>query len=203
MTDWPHAPLHRLAERGTYMVTCGTYLKQHHLNTPERLDFFRDLLFELAQEFGWQLQAWAILSNHYHWVGVSPETPDTLRRFASKLHTLSATQLNQWDATPGRKVWFQYYDSRITFQTSYFARLKYVHQNAVHHAVANAAVNYPWCSAAWFERNSPPAFRRMVEQFKTDRVEVLDEFAPLIAGGESGGKRPTTNEHESTRMQAR
>jgi len=84
----------------------------------------------------------------------------------------------------------QYYDSHITFQTSFYARLKYVHQNAVRHGVANAAVNYPWCSAAWFERNSRPAFRRMVEQFKTDRVEVLDEFEPLVATGESGVKPP-------------
>ncbi len=190
MTDWPHAPLHRLVEQGAYMVTCGTYLKQHHLNSAEKLTFFRDLLFNCAREFGWELQAWAILSNHYHWVGVSPERPESLRRLASKLHTLSAKQLNQWDSMPGRKVWFHYYDSHLTFQTSYYARLKYVHQNAVHHGVVNAAVNYPWCSAAWFERNSRPAFRRMVEQFKTDRVEVMDEFAPLAGVRESGVKPP-------------
>ena len=190
MTDWPHAPSHRLLEQGSYMVTCGTYLKQHHLDSAERLTFFRDLLFTCAQEFGWQLQAWAILSNHYHWVGASPENPGTLSRLVSKLHTLSAKQLNQWDAMPGRKAWFQYYDSHITFQTSYYARLKYVHQNAVHHGVVNAAMNYPWCSAGWFERNSRPAFRRMVEQFKTDRVEVLDEFVPLIVEGKSGVKPP-------------
>ena len=112
MTNWPHAPLHHLVEQGAYMVTCGTYLKQHHLNSSERLNFFRDLLFICSQEFGWQLQAWAILSNHYHWVGISPDNPGSLKKLVSKLHTLSARQLNQWDSTPGRKVWFQYYDSK-------------------------------------------------------------------------------------------
>jgi len=27
--NWPHAPLHRLTEKGTYMVTAGTYRKDH------------------------------------------------------------------------------------------------------------------------------------------------------------------------------
>ena len=190
MTDWPHAPSHRVLERGTYMVTCGTYLKQHHLDSAQKLTFFRDLLFDSCREFGWDLQAWAILSNHYHWIGASPEHPETLRRLVSKLHTLSAKQLNEWDGKPGRKVWFQHYDSRITFETSYYARLKYVHHNAAHHGVVHSAANYPWCSAAWFERNSRPAFRRMVEQFKTDRVAVVDDFAPLAGIRESGVKPP-------------
>lgn len=28
MSDWPHAPVHKLKEKGTYMVTAGTYKKQ-------------------------------------------------------------------------------------------------------------------------------------------------------------------------------
>jgi hypothetical protein len=27
---WPHAPLHRLSESGTYFVTVGAYHKEHH-----------------------------------------------------------------------------------------------------------------------------------------------------------------------------
>ena len=30
---WPHAPMHRLSEAGTYFVTAGTYLKAHHFRT--------------------------------------------------------------------------------------------------------------------------------------------------------------------------
>ena len=186
MTDWPHAPSHRLAEHGAYMVTCGTYQKQHHLRSACRLSAFRDLLLNCAEEFGWELQAWAILSNHYHWVASSPSDPSNLRRFMSKLHTLSAREINREDCTPGRRVWFQYYDSHITFQSSYYARLKYVHYNAVHHGVARVAENYPWCSAAWLAANSRPSFRRMLEQFKTDRIDVSDEFEPIGAMEKSG-----------------
>lgn len=86
--SWPHAPEHRLIERGTYIVTCGTYQKQHFLNTPAKLTLVRNLLFELALKHGWQLQAWAIMSNHYHFVASSPDDPSSLIKMLSTLHTL-------------------------------------------------------------------------------------------------------------------
>ena len=128
MTNWPHAPVHRFTEPGAYMVTCGIYNKVHLLNDSERLTLVHDTLLTLAIEFGWQLQAWSVLINHYHFVGLSPEDPTTLRDFIGELHEQTAGHLNMLDHTPGRKVWFQYWDSRITFERSYLARLRYVHE---------------------------------------------------------------------------
>jgi putative transposase len=173
---WPHAPAHWLFEPGIYMVTAGTYGKRPHWNTPERLDYFLDALFSRAAEFGWQLQAWSVLSNHYHFIATSPSDPGTLRRFLGKLHMTTAKQLNEWDATAGRKVWFQYWDSRITFERSYLARLHYVHHNPAHHGVVEQAESYPWCSASWFARNASPAFVSTVKSFKTDKLEMKDDF---------------------------
>src|ERR1035437_5073028 len=36
--DWPHAPLHRLADNAVYFVTAGTLHKQHLFDTPEKRD---------------------------------------------------------------------------------------------------------------------------------------------------------------------
>jgi putative transposase len=160
------------------MVTCGTYQKTHFLNTPEKLDLFLGLLFACIAEAGWELHAWAVLSNHYHFMASSPADPGTLRRMLSKLHTLSARDINALDGQPGRQVWFQYFDTHITFVNSYLPRLKYVHHNPVHHGVATCAENYPWCSAAWFARTARPGFRKTVAGFKTDALSVVDDFAP-------------------------
>jgi putative transposase len=179
MKQWPHAPVHHLTFQGTYMVTASTYQRTHHFHEPDRLDLLQSLLFDCADTFGWSLQAWAILSNHYHFIAQSPTNPGNLRTFLSKLHTLSAIALNRRDAMPGRKVWFQYWDSRITFQASYLARLKYVHTNPVHHRIAQQAEPYPWCSAGWFAQWASQAFRKTVMSFKTDRINVMDEFEPV------------------------
>ena len=175
-TPWLHAPAHWLFQPGIYMVTAGTYGKLYHLNTPERLDYFLDSLFARAVEFGWQLQAWAVMANHYHFIATSPSDPSTLRRFIGKLHMTTAKQLNEWDGAAGRKVWFQYWDSHITFEHSYLARLNYVHNNPVHHGVATLAENYPWYSASWFSQNTNAAFQSTVKGFKTDKLEVQDDF---------------------------
>ncbi len=174
--DWPHAPLHRFDESGTFMVTAGTYHKAHFLDSDAKLGFAHNTLFAVAEEFGWQLQAWAILSNHYHFVGVSPADATTLRPLIGKLHMLTAKEFNRIDTERGRRVWYQYWDSQITYERSYLARLRYVHTNPVHHGVAEAAAAYPWCSAAWFERTADPAFCRTVERLRTDRVSVMDDF---------------------------
>ena len=173
---WPHAPVHRLDGLGAYMVTAGTYQKKHHLNASERLDLVERKLFECADEFGWELHAWPVLSNHYHFVARPIGNPHSLRRVTAKLHMTTSKLLNQLDKTPGRRVWFQCWDSHITFERSYLARLNYVHKNPVHHGIVRVATAYPWCSAAWFERVAPAAFVKTVDNFKTDRLQVYDDF---------------------------
>jgi putative transposase len=172
---WPHGPTHWLFESGVYMVTAGTYRKIRHLNSPERLDFFLESLFHCASEFDWNLRAWTVLPNHYHFVANSSQ-PKTLRKFLGKLHMQTAKQLNLWDNMPGRKVWFQFWESHITFERSYLARLNYVHHNPTRHGVVPLAQTYRWCSASWFERNASPAFVDTVKSFKIDRVQVPDDF---------------------------
>ena len=174
--NWPHAPAHWLFEPGLYMVTAGTHRKLPHLNTPDRLQFFMDSLFACAEEFGWVLRAWAVMANHYHFVAASPADPENLRKFLGKLHMQTAKKINLWDNTPGRRVWFQFWDSRITFEKSYLTRLHYVHYNPALHGIASLAENYKWCSASWVMRNASPAFVATVKSFKTDRLAVPGDF---------------------------
>src|SRR4030042_1793573 len=73
MPDWPHAPIHRLEHAGAFMVTCGTYRKEHFFRELGRLTLLQDTLFSLADELNWLLQAWAIFSTTHHLVAISHE----------------------------------------------------------------------------------------------------------------------------------
>ena len=177
--NWHHAPAHHLGGRGAYMVTCGTLHKAPMLTSSERLGEFQQLLFTYAAKFGWKLQAWAVMSNHYHWVGLSPEEDAdarSLKMLVAQLHEVSAKRLNHADGVQGRKVWYNYWESHVTFDTSYYARLKYVHDNPVHHGVALNAAGYLWCSRSWLERTASRVFVRQLDGFKTDCVKVADDF---------------------------
>lgn len=80
---------------------------------------------------------------------------------------------------PGRKVWHNYFETRLTHQKSYLARLNYVHQNAVRHGLVPVAAQYPWCSAGWFERVATNAQIRTIYGLPVDRVKIDDEFEPV------------------------
>jgi putative transposase len=176
MKHWPHSPTHRLDTSGAFMVTAGTYGKKYLFNTTERLQLLHDTLLENALEFGWKLQAWAVLSNHYHFIAISPDNTENLKKFISKLHTLTAIQINRQDGMTGRRVWFQYWDSNITYHNSYLTRLNYVHNNPTHHGIIDDSSNYPWCSSAWFSRTADSTFYKTVQGLKTDLLKVPDDF---------------------------
>jgi len=176
--DWPHAPVHRLSEHGTYMVTAGTLHKEHWFRGPERLDLLESALLRVSKDADWQLEAWAVFSNHYHVVARSAPGAKELRLVLKQLHGETSWELNRLDGTPGRQVWHNFWDTKLTFEKSYLARLNYVHQNAVKHGLVPVANQYCRCSARWFERTATRAQVRTIYSFKIDRLNVRDDFDP-------------------------
>ena len=118
--DWPHAPPHRLQSAGVFIVTARAAEKRHLLAADEMKDWFQDKLHELALEFGWRLEAWAILSNHYHFVGHSPphaEDAASLSAMVRKLHSLTTKELNHRENKPGRtRLWQNFRETHLTHQ---------------------------------------------------------------------------------------
>jgi putative transposase len=159
------------------MVTAGTYRKEHHFREESRLRFLHDLLLDLFAEGGWALEAWAVFSNHYHFIARSPsENAESLRSLLRKLHSVSAREINRLDAIPGRKIWHNFRDSHITTEKSHLARLHYVHANAVHHGLVLKPDQYQWCSAGWFEKHEKEVRIRTIYSFPIDRLIATDEF---------------------------
>ncbi len=176
MKQWHHSPIHILNQSGTFMLTAATYQKQHFFNSEARLQLLHDNLLENAADMGWLLQAWAVFPNHYHFLAISPDNPESLKGLIKKIHGATSKLINAEDGSPGRKVWFQYWESQITYETSYCARLNYVHNNAVHHGIVDNALKYKWCSASWFEGTAEKSFRKAVNGFKTNTIKIHDDF---------------------------
>jgi len=175
-TPWHHGPPHFLSESGCYMVTAGTYDKLQVFHDKPRLDLLHGALMEIANEFKWQLHAWAVFSNHYHFIATSPKRADSLTKFIGKYHMTSAKALNKMNGTPGKKVWHQYWDSLIDFENSYWPRLHYVFENPVKHGLVRESRDYPWCSANWMEKNADASVLRKMKKFKTDKLQIEDDF---------------------------
>lgn len=177
MTEsWPHAPPHYFTPHGTYIITAATLHRKRIFDSEAKLDLFRDTTFELVRNYALILQAWAFFANHYHLVASFESTRTTHCDFVRHLHRELSMRVNWIDAVPGRRVMYEFWDTHLTFEKSWLARLSYVHQNAVKHGLVPVANQYRWCSAPWFESNARPGFVKSVYSFRTDRIKVPDDF---------------------------
>jgi len=104
---WPHAPTHLLSTRSTYFVTSATYEHAHYFAGAHRLKVLQRGLLTVMKRFNWQIEAWAVFSNHYHFVAKSPRDEDdasNLSDMLSILHVKTAAWVNKLDEVPGREV---------------------------------------------------------------------------------------------------
>jgi len=158
------------------MVTAATFYKTRFFSTPEKLASLENDILTLAKHNDWQLEAWAVFMNHYHLIARGELARATLNVYLKHLHSKTAIDVNLQDNTPGRQVWYNFWETRLTYERSYLARLNYVHQNPVKHGLVRVASQYEWCSAAWFERTASPAAVKTIYSFKTDKLKIDDDY---------------------------
>ncbi|MBM3181450.1 MAG: hypothetical protein FJZ86_14000 [Chloroflexi bacterium] len=173
---YPHNPPHYFVPNAMYIVTGSLLYNKRLLIDEKRKSLVCDILLERARHWGWALEAWSVLENHYHFIGQAPENALTLETLILQFHSKSAVELNRLDKTLGRKVWHNYWDTCITHETSYHARLHYVHLNPVKHGLAENAEEYPFCSYSWFLEKADVSFQNTVMNQPIDRVDIYDDF---------------------------
>jgi putative transposase len=171
-----HNPPHYFVPNAMYIVTGAILHKQHLLSDNKRKGFVLQTLIQRSDLLGWQLQAWAILNNHYHFIAQAPENVQTLEKLIRQVHSITAIELNRQDGTPGRQVWNNYWDTCLTYEKAYLARLRYVHENPVKHGLAENAIDYPYCSYKWFLENGDEVLKEQVFQQPIDKVKIFDDF---------------------------
>ena len=176
--DWPHAPPHRLGTAGVYFLTARTSERRPLLGSDVMKDWFQETLLGLAVESGWTIEAWCVLSNHYHLVGHNPREDEDARSLSAmvrKLHSLTTKELNRRENQFGRnRLWQNFRETHLTHQPSYLARLHYVHQNAVHHGLVRVGSDWKWCSALAFKKAVTPAWVKTIASFKFDEIARND-----------------------------
>jgi putative transposase len=174
--EYAHAPPHLFRHGSIYMITASTRKGEHHLGTRGSRRFVCYTLLHQTEMSGWSIEAWAVMTNHYHCIMRAPETGSDMAALVRSIHSITARYINRADGTPGRRVWSNYWDTCITHERSYLARLHYVHTNAVRHGLALRPEDYPFCSYHWFLRTADPQFRERVLGSPVDKLNIWDDF---------------------------
>jgi putative transposase len=157
------------------MVTSATYHKERLFSGETRLAFLQEQIFRHCEDLSWNLQAWAVFPNHFHVIAAASDFSQ-LKRLLKRIHGSTGAYVNREDCAVSRTVWYRDWTTPLTFSKSILARLKYVHENAVHHGLVERSEDYPFCSAAWFKTRAERSFFETVMSFPIDRLNVYDEF---------------------------
>jgi putative transposase len=145
------------------------------LDSEEKLANFCETLFERARILEWTLDAWFVMSTHYHFIARSPENALSLKALIQGVHSINAKFVNRVDGTPGRKVWYNYWDSCIQSEASYLARMRYVMMNSVKHGLVQDPEQYLFSSYKYFIGSSDPELRNRVWSSSNDvQVDGVD-----------------------------
>jgi len=173
---YPHNPPHYFVSNAMYMVTGAILHNQHLLIEDRRKEFFLQTLSDRTKLLGWDLQAWSVLNNHYHFLAQAPEDATTLEKLIRQLHSITAIEFNRWDNASGRQIWFNYWDSCLTYEKSYLARLHYVHINPIKHRLVDDVINYPFCSFKWFIEEGDETLKQQVFAQPVDSLKIFDDY---------------------------
>lgn len=170
-----HSPPHWFVSNAIYMVTGSTLYGKPLLDSDAKLINFYETLVERASILKWSVEAWAVMPTHYHFIARSPENALSLKALIQGVHSINAKFVNRIDGTPGRKVWYNYWDSCIQNEVSYYARMRYVMMNPVKHGLVQNPEDYAFSSYKYFLENSEPKFQKAVLSCR-DNVQMEDDY---------------------------
>jgi len=84
--------------------------------------------------------------------------------------------INNLNKKPGTKIWWNYWDTCLTYENSYYARLNYIHFNPVKHGYVDNAKKWEFSSYKEFYKFDYTNAKRIEKEFPFDRVKVYDDF---------------------------
>ena len=139
-----HTPAHLLLDHAPYFLTAAIYQKRRLLATPTLKIRLRDTICEFFEKYGWALQHWVILDNHYHLLGQSRNGKD-LPQMIRGIHVTSAKAIAQATGCD-YPIWWNYWDYCLRSEQEYNIRMNYVLYNPVKHGYVNNLHDYPYSS---------------------------------------------------------
>lgn len=176
--EYKHNPPHLFLPNTKYFITGATYLRKHFLINNDAKIALRNSIIKGFTDKGWVLEDWVILNNHYHLMVNSTDNTSLLNLIIKDIHRFNALWLKK--NIPELKnediLWYNYWDSCITFETSYYSRLNYIWYNPVKHGY----VEFPgeWAHGSYFYRvkEEKEYLDSILIKYPCDRIKIDDKF---------------------------
>ena len=172
-----HIPFHLYLDDQTYFVTARTVDKKKYFNSNEKLNLLANRLELARSKFNLVLHAWVALSNHYHILFALKQGKE-LSEIIKFINGGSSYDINKLDNTPGRQVWWNYWDRCICEEKDFYIRFNYIHHNPVKHGYTAANGDYQFSSYNYYKDKLGEEFLQNTEYYYPV-IDYTDEDGKL------------------------
>ncbi len=139
----PHTPI---------FITAVCYQRRPLLRHTDSKELLLAVMREVKQELPFQMLAYVLLDDHFHWL-ILPQAPNSYPRIMQSVKLRFARRCRPTNAQRKEPVWQRrYWDHIIRNQTDLHNHLDYIHINPVKHGLTNMAAEYRWSSFDEYQR---------------------------------------------------
>lgn len=195
---------HLFRSNTKYFITGSTYQKVPYLRSERAKERILKLIFKGFTDYEWKIENWVILNHHYHLMVEAPLKADTLSDIIRDVHSFTALWIkkninlkskeymeciNRVDASTDplgtlhnssqTKLFHNYWDTGVTYENSYYARLNYIWHNPVKHGYVEDSANWKFGSYYYRQQNSEDntgKLNKIIKNYPCDEVNVNDLF---------------------------
>ncbi len=170
---YSHNPPHLFVPYATYFITGSTLQKIHYLKTDTIKEQVRHYMFKSFAHFNWCIHDWVILDNHYHIMAVAPQNASSLPNLINNFHRFSGLWIKKHlDIIGDDKIWHNYWDTCVDYETSYFARVHYLWFNPVKHNYVDDPAR--WRFGSYVSRQESE--KKRIIKYPFDKLKIKDDF---------------------------
>ena len=169
----PKRPAHLFLDNTTYFITASIW-KHRKLLDDDLKTQLQSLLHDVLSQYGWQLDHWVILDDHYHLLCKSKQGRD-LPKILSKIHSLSSKAIKAKHAIDGR-IWVNYWDYCPRDDRDSAIRLCYLLNNPYKHDYVKDLHDWKWSSFhSYYEKMGKLELQGLFREHADYRKLVLGE----------------------------
>jgi putative transposase len=175
---YKHNPPHVFVPNNKYFITSSIYNKIKLLSSEESKLKLIEYIKRTVENYGWKLEDWVVLNNHYHLMIESNESPETLAKIIRDIHKYSALWLkkNVTLAKKQEKIWHNYWDKCLTYESSYYTRLNYIWYNPVKHGYVDEPQQWKFGSYFYRFQEENSYVNELKMKYPFNSLKIEDDF---------------------------
>jgi putative transposase len=175
--EYKHNPPHLFRPETKYFITGSTYLGKTFLKGDRsKMALLESLKIGFTKR-KWVIEDWVILDNHYHLMVNSPEDSSSLGDIIKEVHRFNALWIKKnIEVLNDDAIWYNYWDTCITYEKSYYCRLNYIWFNPVKHGYVENPED--WIHGSYYLRikNEKEYLNTIKEKYPFDRLKIDDDY---------------------------